>query len=186
MNTMAATRTSQDVQPIGATEAAAIMGVHRANFTRDWAARPDFPPPIGQLSRGRVWDRAAVTQFARTQGPARGVATRRLPLSPDAARWLPTVKRRIVRRFQPLRLVLFGSQATGGARPDSDIDLLVVMPNETDAKETAMAIRRSLLGLPLSKDVIVTTPSQIERYGDVPGTMVYQALSSGATIYARP
>lgn len=34
----------------------------------------------------------------------------------------------IVKRFDPERIILFGSAARGEAGPDSDVDLLVVMP----------------------------------------------------------
>jgi predicted nucleotidyltransferase len=37
---------------------------------------------------------------------------------------------RIVREFQPERIILFGSYAYGQPRPDSDVDLLVVLPFE--------------------------------------------------------
>jgi predicted nucleotidyltransferase len=178
--------TTAGIDPIGATEAAAIVGVHRANFVRDWAERPGFPAPIGSPVRGRLWDRAAVENFALQNGPSRGVAVRSLPLSADAARWMPSVKRRIVRAVKPLRVVLFGSQATGGARPDSDFDLLVVMPDGAEERVVALEVMRALRGLPISKDVIVTTPAKIRRYGDVPGTMVHEALGTGRTIYARP
>jgi predicted nucleotidyltransferase len=177
---------SDSVDPIGATEAAVIVGVHRANFVRDWADRPGFPAPIGHLSRGRVWDRAAVTRYSRVHGPVRGVALRSLPLTADAAHWIPTIKRRIIRGFRPLRLVVFGSQAAGGARQDSDLDLLVVMPDGTDERATAVAILRALRDLPLSKDVVVTTPSQVNLFADVPGTILRDALGTGSTIYARP
>jgi predicted nucleotidyltransferase len=172
--------------PIGATEAALVVGVHRANFVRDWASRPDFPAPIGRLARGRLWERDAVRRYAQEHGPGRGVALGSLPLSADAASWIPTIKRRIVRGFRPLRIVVFGSQANGGARPDSDIDLLVVMPDGTDERATALAIRAALHDLPVSKDVVVRTPARIRRYADIPGTLLHEALKSGATVYVRP
>jgi predicted nucleotidyltransferase len=39
--------------------------------------------------------------------------------------------KRIVRQFAPDQIILFGSQARGDAGPDSDVDLLVVMPTDT-------------------------------------------------------
>ena len=41
--------------------------------------------------------------------------------------WLPVIVARLVREFGPLQVILFGSQATGEARLDSDINLLVVL-----------------------------------------------------------
>ncbi|MEK9163875.1 MAG: nucleotidyltransferase domain-containing protein, partial [Chloroflexota bacterium] len=37
--------------------------------------------------------------------------------------------KRIVTQFDPVRIILFGSRARGAARPDSDVDLLVILPD---------------------------------------------------------
>jgi len=170
---------------VGTREAAEIVGVRPPNFVRDWASRHDFPQPRGRLARGRVWDRAEVEQFARLKGPQRGVALGSLPLSARAARALPTIKQRLVRRYAPQRIVLFGSQVTGAARADSDIDLLVVVPDGIDPRAMMHDIASDLADVPVSKDVIVTTPARIERFGDVSGTLIREAVMHGVTIYAR-
>lgn len=92
---------------------------------------------------------------------------------------------RIVERFHPLRILLFGSRARGDARPDSDVDLLVVLPECQDRRAAAIAIRRALADLPVGKDVIVTTPDEIARRGDLVGTVLRPALREGMTIYER-
>ena len=48
--------------------------------------------------------------------------------------------RRIIKRFDPERVILFGSHARGEAGPDSDIDLLVVMPVKGSRSEMAIEI----------------------------------------------
>ncbi len=93
--------------------------------------------------------------------------------------------RRVVSRFAPLRIVLFGSRARGEADRHSDIDLLVVMSEITDKHQAAVAIRRELRNLPASKDIVVTTPAEIERRGEISGTVLYEALRTGATVYAQ-
>ena len=62
---------------------------------------------------------------------------------------------RIVMKFQPIRIVLFGSQARGDATESSDIDLLVIMNDVKDTRQAAIAIRRLLKDMPVSKDIIV-------------------------------
>jgi predicted nucleotidyltransferase len=68
----------------------------------------------------------------------------------------------VVRQFRPERVVMFGSYASGKPRPDSDVDLLVVMRHTGAAAEQAARIRRSIrAGFPL--DIIVRSPEAIRR-----------------------
>ena len=92
---------------------------------------------------------------------------------------------RIVSDFDPIRVVLFGSYARGDSGPDSDVDLLVVLPAVSDKREARVAIRRALADAPLAKDIIVTTPEEILRRGDVVGTALRQALREGVVLYER-
>ena len=91
---------------------------------------------------------------------------------------------RIVGAAHPLRIVLFGSWARDTAGPVSDIDVLVVAPEGSHRLHTAQAIYRALLGSKLPVDVVVATPSDLERYGDAPGTVYRQALREGVELYA--
>ena len=93
---------------------------------------------------------------------------------------------RIVGRFQPSRVVLFGSQARGAGNEWSDVDLLVVMGDIPDKRQAAVEIRRSLGDLPVSKDILVTTPDEITRRGHVVGTVLHAALREGKVLYERP
>lgn len=89
---------------------------------------------------------------------------------------------RIVREFQPEKIILFGSQARGDTHKWSDIDLLVVMPDGTERCETSVAIRRILSDLLVSKDIIVTTPEEIVRRGHPVGTALRPALREGQVL----
>ena len=93
---------------------------------------------------------------------------------------------RIVGQFQPSRVVLFGSRARGTAIESSDVDLLVVLRDVPDKRRAAVEIRRTLGDLPISKDIVVTTPDEIVRRGDVIGTVIHAALREGVTVYERP
>src|SRR5438128_1450199 len=76
--------------------------------------------------------------------------------------------RRIVERFHPERIILFGSYAYGTPTADSDVDLLVVMPTRNQI-EQAVRIDEAIeeRGFPL--DLIVYTPKVLDtrlRWGD--------------------
>jgi predicted nucleotidyltransferase len=69
----------------------------------------------------------------------------------------------IAREFQPQRIILFGSHARGEAGPDSDVDLLVVIPQNGKTRyEQAFEIRQKVrAGFPL--DLLVRTPQEVEE-----------------------
>lgn len=106
-------------------------------------------------------------------------------MTTTAADHIAAMTARIVQEFAPLRVILFGSHARGEATPDSDVDLLVVMPTVENKRQTAIQIRRALAGFPVSKDVIVTTPEEIARRGHLVGTVLRPALREGAVLYER-
>ena len=93
--------------------------------------------------------------------------------------------RRIVGRFDPEKIILFGSHARGTGGPDSDADLLVVMRVSGSKRQAAVEIDLALAGVGLSKDVIVVTPEEVERYRDTVGTVIYPALREGKVLYER-
>ena len=99
--------------------------------------------------------------------------------------FLNEITDRIVRNFQPEQVILVGSQARGDARPDSDIDLLIVMPDGTDRRRTAVATRRLLGDLHASIDIIVATSDLVARKGTLVGTILRPALREGRLLYGR-
>jgi len=92
---------------------------------------------------------------------------------------------RIVENFHPERVVLFGSYARGTPGPDSDVDLLVIMPISSPKRELRINIRMQLHGLGIAKDIIVATPQEFEIYRDIPGTVIRAAHLEGKTLYER-
>lgn len=92
---------------------------------------------------------------------------------------------RITQKFSPLRIILFGSWARGDARPDSDLDLLVVLPRVENKRRVTVEILRALNGLPVSKDVVVTTPEEIAARGHLVGHVLRPALREGKVLYER-
>jgi predicted nucleotidyltransferase len=92
---------------------------------------------------------------------------------------------RIVKEFQPERVILFGSHARGEGGPDSDVDLLIVMPVEKSRRNKAIEIGVALNDFRIPKDIIVTTPEDFEWRKEIAGTIERPAAMEGKTLYAK-
>ncbi|MBS3907198.1 MAG: nucleotidyltransferase domain-containing protein [Syntrophaceae bacterium] len=93
------------------------------------------------------------------------------------------IVRRVTSAVHPLRVILFGSAARGEMSPESDIDLLIVMPDGTRRREASRRAYRALSGLGISKDVIVVTESDVKEFGENPSLVIKPALEEGREVY---
>jgi predicted nucleotidyltransferase len=92
---------------------------------------------------------------------------------------------RIVKRFDPEKIILFGSHARGDAGPDSDVDLLVVMPVAGSKRDKMVEIGVALHDIHLPKDIIVTTPEDFEWRKEIVGTIERPDVHESKVLYAR-
>ena len=90
---------------------------------------------------------------------------------------------RIVEGVHPHQVILFGSHARGRAGLDSDVDLLVVTPIIGSKRKKTVDIYGLLAGVGLPKDVIVVTPQEVEKYRNIPGTLIRTAFREGKLLY---
>ena len=98
---------------------------------------------------------------------------------------LPEITERIIETSNPEKIILFGSHARGNAHPDSDLDLLVIIPKIKKMRAESVKVRRALRGLLIPIDVIVASLEQIERLGNMKGLIYHTALSEGRVVYER-
>jgi predicted nucleotidyltransferase len=68
--------------------------------------------------------------------------------------------RQVAERFQPDKIILFGSHAYGSPHEDSDVDLLVIMPARNQ-HDQAVKIRLALPA-PFPMDLLVRTPKNLQ------------------------
>jgi predicted nucleotidyltransferase len=101
---------------------------------------------------------------------------------PDDA--IAAVVDQIVRKYRPARIILFGSYANGSPRPESDVDLLVVMDTPLREAVAAATICRSIdyhFGL----DLIVRTPATLARRSALGDPFIREILDKGKILYER-
>ncbi|MCF7847631.1 MAG: nucleotidyltransferase domain-containing protein [Kiritimatiellales bacterium] len=92
--------------------------------------------------------------------------------------------RQIVELAHPLQIFLFGSVAKGGMSVDSDIDLLVVMPDGTHRRKTAQRLYMDISNIKTAFDLVVATASDLDRHGENSGLIYRAALKEGKLLYA--
>ena len=97
---------------------------------------------------------------------------------------LDEIVRRLVASYQPLEVYLFGSKARGDSGPDSDYDLLVVVPDDAppERKRSRLAYQ-ALLGTGCAADVLVCTRSYFEPRRSLKASLPGTVLREGRLLH---
>lgn len=93
------------------------------------------------------------------------------------------VVEKIVKNVQPVKVILFGSYASGLANENSDLDLLIVKNTGAPANKRALEIRRHLRGMKIPMDIIVYTEEEIKEWKDIRGSLVYEVMEKGKVLH---
>lgn len=91
---------------------------------------------------------------------------------------------RLKAEFEPEEIYLFGSHAWGTPTDDSDVDLMVIVRDSTERSIQRMQRAHQCLGdLDMSKDVLVPTRAQVDRYKHLRASLFHQVLARGRKLY---
>lgn len=97
---------------------------------------------------------------------------------------LQTATQKLVAEFQPEEIYLFGSHAWGTPGPDSDIDLMVIVPESDERPIRRDQRAQKCLGrLAVSADVLVRTRVEVNRYKHLRASLFHQVLNQGRKLY---
>ena len=109
-------------------------------------------------------------------------AARQPTLNSPLAEEILALSARIAKKFHPRKIILFGSHAYGAPGPDSDVDLLVIMPFEGKSAHQAAEIRfHTNPGFAL--DLLVRTPDKIEERLAIDDFFIREILEKGVVLY---
>jgi predicted nucleotidyltransferase len=98
---------------------------------------------------------------------------------------LKEITQKLVREFQPEKVILFGSWAWGTPTRDSDVDLFIVQDASESTRETARRVDGSIFPRPFPIDIIVYRPEQVERRMQLGDFFIKKILNEGRTLYAK-
>ena len=91
----------------------------------------------------------------------------------------------IAEKFDPEKIILFGSCAHGDADADSDIDLLVIANSDDPRYKRAVPIYRAVGDIEVGIDILVYTPEEVEDWSMVPEAVVSRACNEGEVLYEK-
>ncbi|MGF1460260.1 MAG: nucleotidyltransferase domain-containing protein [Leptolyngbyaceae cyanobacterium] len=95
---------------------------------------------------------------------------------------IEALSQQIAEQFHPERIILFGSYAYGEPTPDSDVDLLVVMPFEGHSPRQAAEIRFQVRPqFPL--DLLVRTPELLRQRLEMGDFFMKEIVDEGKVLY---
>lgn len=105
----------------------------------------------------------------------------------EIAEEIKQIRDRIVRLYQPDKIILFGSRARGDAGKRSDIDLLVISDREKHLPrwKRGLDLRLQLADLKTPKDILFYTHEDVTRWESVPQAFINRVLKEGEVLYER-
>lgn len=90
--------------------------------------------------------------------------------------------RRLVAAAPGAEIILFGSRSHGEARPESDLDLIVIEPDFARRGEEYGRLRKELRGLGVAVNLVVYRRREAEERCGVPGSLLHRALREGRVL----
>jgi uncharacterized protein len=92
---------------------------------------------------------------------------------------------RIAIRFNPDKIILFGSYAAGNPNNDSDVDLLIIKDTDLPRHKRSFDIQKSLVGSMIPMDILVYTVKEFEQEKEEKNSFIYSAIKTSKVLYER-
>lgn len=92
---------------------------------------------------------------------------------------------KIATRFNPDKIILFGSYANGTPNEDSDLDLLIVQDSDLPMQKRGLDIRLSLIGSMIPIDLLIYTRSEFDQEKNKRFSFLNTAIKNSKILYER-
>ena len=93
---------------------------------------------------------------------------------------------KIVKEFQPEKIILFGSYAWGKPNEDSDVDLFIVKESYKGKLDRERELRRRLFGYDFPPmDLLVYTPKELKKRLGIKDIFISLIINNGKVLYER-
>lgn len=103
----------------------------------------------------------------------------------DKETLISEIVERIKAGYEPEKIILFGSYATGTAGPDSDVDLLIIKDTDDRRIDRWVEVKRILRGLTSIVPIapLVYTPAELEERVAIKDYFILEVLETGKVVY---
>jgi len=96
------------------------------------------------------------------------------------------VANKIVKDYNPEKIILFGSYAWGNPTKDSDVDLFIVKDSPKKGRGIAYEIDRSIFPRPFAIDILAYTPTEVkEKIEKDRNLFIEDVINNGKILYAK-
>lgn len=96
------------------------------------------------------------------------------------------IANKIAIKFNPEKIILFGSYAWGTPTEDSDVDLFIVKNTKLPSREIAQEISKDIFPRPFPLDILVCTPSEVmKKIKEDRNLFIEDIINNGKILYGR-
>jgi len=91
----------------------------------------------------------------------------------------------IVKKYQPEKIILFGSYAWGKPARNSDVDLFIVKESDLPRRFRTTRVEKILGSVSFPVDVLVYTPKEVRERRSLGDFFVKNIFKKGRVLYAK-
>ncbi len=98
---------------------------------------------------------------------------------------LQQITRKIIAKFRPEKIILFGSNAWGNPSAESDLDLLIVKKSRQNILDLMRQVDRILSKRTVALDILVYTPQRLQMRLDLGDPFIKKVMDFGRVLYDK-